>query len=297
MAANEARRDLAEKLRFERMLADEIRAFNRRMVRGTVGEYGRTGRAFDASSVQPELAEILLNHYDRVGEPFSEQITEILPSDIEATDAETAAIAAALALFFTARAPEQAEIITGTNQRNIDDSITAAISVSQEEAAAGRPQTRFDIAALTGAVLSRKLTGRVTGIASLETQAPAETAKATEAQVLTGQPPSVTGGTPRQANVTKEWFTQGDERVREAHVLADSQEKDLNIPFDVGGELLRFPGDTGLGATAGNVINCRCSSVVSREDVLAIRRKPGEAPQVERILSEGLIVSIGDLIP
>ncbi len=119
MAANEARRDLTEKIRFERILADEIRALNRRIVRGTVGEYGRTGRAFDASTVQPELTELLLNHYDRVGEPFSEQITEILPSDIEATNTETAAIASALALFFTARAPEQAEIITDTNQRNI----------------------------------------------------------------------------------------------------------------------------------------------------------------------------------
>ena len=275
------------------MLADEIRAFNKRIVRGTVGEYGRTGRPFDASTVQPELTELLLNHYDRVGEPFSEQITEILPDDIEATDAETAAIASALALFFTARAPEQAEIITGTNQRNIDDSITTAIMVSQEEAAAGRPQTRFDIAALTGAVLSRKLTGRVTGIASLETQAPAETAKATEAQVLTGQPPSVTGGTLRETPVTKEWVTVGDERVREAHVSADSQTMTLNVPFQVGGELLRWPGDTSLGASAGNVINCRCSSVVSRDDVFAERRRRGEQPFIEQTATEQLLTSLG----
>jgi len=293
MAANEARRDLTEKLRFERLLADEIRAFNRRMVRGTVGEYGRTGRPFDASTVQPELAEILLKHYDRVSPEFDNQITDILPEDIEATDAETAAIASALALFFAARAPEQAGIITGTNQRNIDDSITAAISVSQEEAAAGRPQTRFDIAALTGAVLSRKLTGRVTGIASLETQAPAETAKATEAQVLTGQPPSITGGTLRETPVAKEWVTVGDERVREAHVLADSQTMTLNAPFQVGGELLRWPGDTSLGATAGNVINCRCSSVVSRDDVFAERRRRGEQPFIEQTATEQLLTSLG----
>ena len=291
--AEDARRDLSEKLRFERMLADEIRAFNRRMVRGTVGQYGRTGRPFDASTVQPELAEILLKHYDRVSPEFDNQITEILPSDIEATDVETVAIAAALALFFAARSPEQAEIITGTNQRNIDDSITAAISVSQEEAAAGRPQTRFDIAALTGAVLSRKLKGRVTGIASLETQAPAETAKATEAQVLTGQPPSVTGGTLRETPVVKEWVTVGDERVRESHVLADSQTMTLNAPFQVGGELLRWPGDTSLGATAGNVINCRCSSVVSRDDVFAERRRRGEQPFIEQTATEQLLTSLG----
>jgi hypothetical protein len=247
--------------------------------------------------MQPELTALLAEHYDSVGPEFSDQITQILPTEIEATDSETEAIAAALAIFFGTRAPEQSEIITGTNQRDIQASIDTAIAVSQEEAAAGRPQARTEIALIAGAVLSRKLRGRVTGIASLETQAPAETAKATEAQVLTGQPPSVTGGTLRKVGVEKEWFTQGDERVRTAHILADSQKQDINIPFKVGGQLLRFPGDTGLGATAAMVINCRCSSVVSREDVFAIRRKKGEAPQVERILTEGLTVSIGDLIP
>jgi hypothetical protein len=169
--------------------------------------------------------------------------------------------------------------------------------IGQEEAAAGRPQGRIETAMIAGAVLSRKLNGRVRGISSLETQAPAEAAKATEAQILAGQPPGVTGGSLRKSGVSKEWFTQGDEVVRKNHTLADSQEQDINTPYKVGGELLRFPGDTSLGASAGNVIHCRCSSVVSREDVFAIRRKKGGAPQVERILSEGLTVSIGDLIP
>jgi hypothetical protein len=34
----------------------------------------------------------------------------------------------------------------------------------------------------------------------------------------------------------------------------------LAQPFSVSGQLLRFPGDTSLGATAGNVVNCRCSA-------------------------------------
>jgi len=294
MPATEARRDLTEKLRLERLLANDIRAFNRKIMRSTVKEYGQTGRAFSALEMNPELTDILLNHYRRVVPVFNSRISDALPDDIEATPEETAAIAAALAAFFSNRAPDQAEIITNTNQRDIDSSIDNAVMIGHEEAQAGRPQTRIDTALVVGAVLSRKLAGRVTGIASLETQSPAETAKATEARILTGQP---TGGTQREANVTKQWFTVGDERVRTAHVNADSQEQDLNKPFNVGGQLLQFPGDTALGATAGNVINCRCSSVVNRDDVLAIRRKKGEAPAVERILSEGLTVSIGDLIP
>lgn len=293
MAANEARRDLSEKLRFERMLMGEFRFFNQQMVRRTVREYSQTGRAFQAVEMQPALSDVLLNHYNRVGEPFSEQITEILPSDIQATETETNAIVAALASFYGTRAPEQSEIITATNQRDIDASIDSAIMISQEEAAEGRTQTRIETAILTGTILGRKLTGRVRGIAALETQAAAEAAKATEAQILTFQPPSVVGGTLRETPVTKEWVTVGDERVRPSHVLADSQLVNLNQSFSVGGQALRWPGDTSLGASVENVINCRCSSVVDAQSVFAVRRQRGELPFSDATASEQLLTSLG----
>ena len=263
-------------------------------MRNTVKEYGQTGRAFDASTMRPELADILLTQYGRVRPVFDSQITDVLPEDIAITPTEEAALATALAIFFIGRAPEQAEIITATNQRDIDSSIDQAVLLSQEEAQAGRPQTRIETAFIVGAVLSRKLVGRVTGIATLETQASAETSKATEAQVLTGQPPSVTGGTLRESLVAKVWVTVGDERVREAHMAADSQEQTLNKPFQVGGQLLRWPGDSSLGASAGNIINCRCSSVVSKEDVFAERRKRGQDSIVETIPTEQLLTSLGE---
>ena len=210
--------------------------------------------------------------------------------------AEREAIEKALAIFYTGRAPEQARIITATNQRDIVASIDQAIEIGQQEAAEGRPHTRRDTAVLTGVSLSRKLRGRVTGIASLETQAIAEAAKATESQILTFQPPSVTGGTLREVPVIKEWVTMGDEVVRRgafSHVGADSQEKPLNQPFEVGGQLLRWPGDTSLGASAGNVIHCRCSSVINAQSVFAVRRKRGEAPSVDVTASEQLLTSLG----
>lgn len=293
MAANEARRDLAEKIRLERLLGAEIRSFNRKLVRQAVREQAQGAGALDAATLQPELTEILEEHYDQVASVFDSQITEILPEDIEAAPEEKAAIAAALAAFFTGRATGQAEIITNTNQRDILASMDQAQVIAQEEAAAGRPQERIGIAMVAGAILSRKLAGRVTGISALETQAAAEAAKATEAQVLTGQAPSVTGGTLRETPVTKEWVTVGDERVRQDHVRADSQEMSLNEPFEVGGQLLRWPGDTSLGATAGNVINCRCASVINQEEVFAERRRRGQAPTTETTATEQLETSFG----
>lgn len=296
MAANEARRDLAEKLRLEQLLIKDIRAFNKGLVRQTVKEYAQGSGAFNASTLLPELTEILNDHYERVGEPFSQQITDILPADIAATDSELALISTALLTFFSARAIEQASIITATNQKNISESIDLAVTVATDEAIAGRPQSRRDIAVQSGVNLNRKLNGRVVGIASLETQASAEASKATEAQILTFQSPSVTGGSPQEVPVTKDWVTMGDEVVRTtpfSHVAADSQARNLNKPFDVGGQLLRWPGDTSLGASVGNVLNCRCSSVVNAQDVFAIRRERGQLPRTDITASEQLLTSLG----
>lgn len=58
-----------------------------------------------------------------------------------------------------------------------------------------------------------------------------------------------------------EWLSMEDERVRPTHVEADMQVKPINEPFEVGASLLMFPGDTSLGADAGETINCRCVEI------------------------------------
>ena len=64
------------------------------------------------------------------------------------------------------------------------------------------------------------------------------------------------------------WMDAGDNRVRPTgkkgkfnHRNADiaNGKIGLNESFKVSGQNLRFPRDTSLGATAGNVINCRCT--------------------------------------
>lgn len=53
---------------------------------------------------------------------------------------------------------------------------------------------------------------------------------------------------------TKEWLTQGDDRVREDHELIDGQRIPMDEPFPIG---VLYPGDqTG---DAEQVINCRCT--------------------------------------
>lgn len=53
--------------------------------------------------------------------------------------------------------------------------------------------------------------------------------------------------------------TRGGDKSKFDHVKANGQRRDLNVPFDISGEKLDYPGDSSLGASAGNIVNCRCT--------------------------------------
>jgi len=54
----------------------------------------------------------------------------------------------------------------------------------------------------------------------------------------------------------KVWLSDRGDSAREEHLDVDGQKRNINTPFDVGGEQLEYPGDpTG---SAENIINCKC---------------------------------------
>lgn len=58
--------------------------------------------------------------------------------------------------------------------------------------------------------------------------------------------------------IAKTWQSALDGKTREAHVKADQQTVAFDQPFKVKGEYLLHPSDQSLGASPGNVIQCRC---------------------------------------
>ncbi len=289
-AASQTRRDLIRKMDLEQKLIRELNKLNKRIVGNTVKTFADSGVAFDASQLQADFQLMLGQHYERTAKAFEGQLADELPADIAATDAELLTINQALATYYVARSIEQASIITITNQKNI---AAAILEATQTRDDLGKPLPRRDQAQEAGVNTARKLKGRQQSIAITETQNAAETAKATEAEVLAGKQPSVIAASGAPANVNKEWVTVGDENVRDSHVLADSQTRDVSKPYSVGSQLLRYPGDTSLGATAENVINCRCSSYVPPSDFSAIRRAPGFPAFMERDPTQQLLESLG----
>lgn len=64
-----------------------------------------------------------------------------------------------------------------------------------------------------------------------------------------------------------QWISRRDERVRPTHVRADGQVRPVGEPFEVGGQLLEYPGDpSGLPGTAGEVHGCRCGLIFADPD-------------------------------
>lgn len=55
----------------------------------------------------------------------------------------------------------------------------------------------------------------------------------------------------------KEWIATSDERTRETHWDADGQTVEYAEPFEVGDDLLDYPGDP--SGSAAEIINCRCA--------------------------------------
>jgi SPP1 gp7 family putative phage head morphogenesis protein len=74
----------------------------------------------------------------------------------------------------------------------------------------------------------------------------------------------------------KEWLATEDKRTREDHAEANGQIVDLDEPFIVGGEEMMMPGDP--NASAGQVINCRCT--VMYHPIAGVER-PEEGGEIE----------------
>lgn len=91
-----------------------------------------------------------------------------------------------------------------------------------------------------------------------ETIARTETIKALNAGRQEGLDQLVDSGRLDADQIDRIWDSTADSRTRPTHAAADGQSAGSDGVFTVGGYQMRYPGDTSLGAPAGEVVNCRC---------------------------------------
>ena len=253
-----------ERRRLQAALMLTLRGFNDQLVQQFV-QVLSIGGTPNAQGVDAAFAILLLGHYREVAEAFQGRVAQGLPPDVQATEAEQAAIALAVTQFGDARAPVQAGAITRTTQRNFNDAIARAREDAFLRNSAGEAVGVAGFARTAGLFLRRSLRGREPLISSLETNAPAETDRLLEVQGLAGAAVS---------QLTKTWIhPEGPQEHRGTHIAADHQTVSVNAPFIVDGEQLSVPRDTSLGASIGNVANCHCDVVYSVAKLVDIRRQ------------------------
>lgn len=287
--ANKAQVDLNLKLRLEAQLRPKITSYNKELVSEVADLYSKSGNVFDISLLDEQLRQILLNHYQLTARTFDKRLTTRLPQDVEPTERELEEITQALSNFFFFESLRHASLINTTTE---EDALEVAEAIESDNDL--NRLTLVEKSVLVGAGLSRKLNARTSTILTTETQLAAEAAKSTEAEVLAGLTPTLSGGDNRQTDINKEWVTVGDSRVRDDHVFADSQRVRANDNFVVGGELLRWPGDMSQGASLGNVMNCRCAAVYDDGRIVAERRRRGaQSVTIDTGFSEQLAESFG----
>jgi hypothetical protein len=253
---NQAEKDLVVKLRLERTFKPEIKSLFSRMTKDFRVNVAVTGIAPDASEYSNAWQDLLRKHYNRTQQAFlgnvERQIKELTPD-------QTDFLQLALLDYRTNRAISQEGFITATTNTNMFLALQEARQALEEEQA---EITNRTLASAAAAILARKQKGRVEGIATLETQAPAESTKLFEARSLSGMSPSPTVAPIDQVfrptverKLTKTWKTIGDKKVRKApfsHVAANGQTVNIDEPYIVSGESLQYPGDNSLNASIGN---------------------------------------------
>lgn len=63
----------------------------------------------------------------------------------------------------------------------------------------------------------------------------------------------------KSGKTKKKWIDVGDKRERKTHLEVGGITLPIDEPFSVGDSLLQFPTDASLGASADEIVNCRCS--------------------------------------
>lgn len=213
--------------------------------------------------------EILLDkHYQRAQKLFKHVNFDELPDNWDEEE-----YLLLLALWRKITVSKRARLLAATDEKVKNTAIkkTRGLFV-------GRPQPSKEEFSLIATSNMRRLNkGRVGNIATTETQTAVESGKFIEAETFQKRQPQP--DPEKIKKVIKRWQTRRDNKVRNWHVKAEGQTRDIDIPFIVMSEKLKYPGDTSLGASMQNVANCRC-----------LASYLGTAKQLERARSQGLLI-------
>lgn len=265
-----ARRNLTLKLALEKTFSRELVSYFNEIRKDVVSFYTATGLLINADIYQKQTEALLERHYKRVIRNFINEGKYSYRKSLEAKgieykqeqeeeDEKIKATSVLIALAFVESIIQRRalQLIETTND-NIKDTAAKATKKAKESGTKVHDEINKG--------LDRTFKARYAMIALTETQFMAERSKNIEAAVISRNgdvdPSSINDGVVTgNPDVKKEWAAILDDRTRGGHAMADGQTQNMNDPYIVNGEYLMYPSDTSMGASLGNIINCRCSSL------------------------------------
>jgi hypothetical protein len=265
-----AKRNLTLKLALEKTLNRDLVSYFNEIRKDVVSFYTATGLLINADIYQKQTETLLERHYKRVIRNFINEGKYSYRKSLEAKgieykqeqeeeDEKIKATSVLIALAFVESIIQRRalQLIETTND-NIKDTAAKATKKAKESGTKVRDEINKG--------LDKAFKSRYAMIALTETQFMAERSKNIEAAVISRNgdvdPSSINDGVVTgNPDVKKEWAAILDDRTRGGHAMADGQTQNMNDPYIVNGEYLMYPSDTSMGASLGNIINCRCSSL------------------------------------
>ena len=265
-----AKRNLTLKLALEKTFSRDLVWYFNEIKTDVVSFYTATGLLINADIYQKQTETLLERHYKRVIRNFINEGKYSYRKSLEAKgieykqeqeeeDEKIKATSVLIALAFVESIVQRRalQLIETTND-NIKDTAAKATKKAKESGTKVHDEINKG--------LDRAFKSRYAMIALTETQFMAERSKNIEAAVISRNgnvdPSSINDGVVTgNPDVKKEWAAILDDRTRGGHAMADGQTQNMNDPYIVNGEYLMYPSDTSMGASLGNIINCRCSSL------------------------------------
>lgn len=255
-----AAKQLGLKMRLEPRLKREMTAVFRAISNDMRVLYSTRGAVLNVSEFEPEINNILKQHYRRVAVVFGKTLrrevakSAFSPEEFKQIDDE---VDSDLREFIETTTRERSQEITATTQRDINASVASALAAPLADDDAFTQIDNVQVGADAQKEFNLKTRSRPTTISVTETQTASEGSKFTEALGVAFVAASLANVTP-ESLIEKEWVAVLDSKTRISHVLTDGQRMGINSPFNVDGDRMNTPGDSSLGASAGNIINCRC---------------------------------------
>lgn len=242
--------DTANYTRLSDGLARDLRSVFLRIANDFEVTMIATGNIITVNDYELDIVSTLRDHYIKTSRIYKNSLRSLQKV---APDELTVEIDFRIAQYINDHTKKQAKFISETIEEAIrKDLIDTAI----ESAIQGERLGNNEIANTVKDKFKARIPTKAEIIANTEITNMAGAAKYTEASVINEK---------TEVSIVKTWITELDERARIDHILANGQTVGIDEPFIVGGEALNFPGDTSLGASVGNVINCRCKYTTEKE--------------------------------